>query len=167
MMNFAEVEKLVFKKQNNPHNDSRNQTNGAVGGEMYTLTLHLIVDGARYTDFVPDAEFALNNPALQVLAYLGHKPSDFDGQTLECDGDLVPVVATGRNDYSLQDRVLQEGKQKLGSCDWSPVVDIEGSNGSAGSSTDGSSDDNDGDGPDEDLTIENNPNERGLNVEVR
>jgi hypothetical protein len=97
----------------------------------------LVVETEDNVFHVPNGDFTTENPALQLLAYIGERPSTIDSYSLESDdsqldspsneglqkgGATVPVV-WGLHGPSIAQIAFGNGKSVLSESDWGPMVE--------------------------------------------
>jgi hypothetical protein len=97
----------------------------------------LIVETEDNTFHVPNGDFTTENPALQLLAYIGERPSTIDSYSLESGdsqldspsnegsqkgGATVPV-AWGLHGPSIARIAFGNGKSVLSESDWGPMIE--------------------------------------------
>lgn len=80
-------------------------------------------DGDTVQRRYADGKWTHNNQHLQLLAAIGHKPSDYDGNVLDVseEHNTVPVVYTDKpsqEGWHLSQAVFKRGKEALDAADW-------------------------------------------------
>lgn len=174
---YGEVVRLTYTKadDNDPNHPA---SAGPKANGMPVLRVHFEYGGGTHRHDVPNGDFTLGNPALQILAYLALKPSDFDGQTLEPSSHVVvPVVRDGEESYALSNTAIEMGSKALENVAWSPNLDMRndddsddtashsGGSGGGGDGGGGSSEIAEVETP-EGVEVENNEGDDGLTVNV-
>ncbi|WP_226041211.1 hypothetical protein [Natrinema sp. DC36] len=143
----------------------RDQKNGPTGAGTNVLRVTFRgPSGDIHIHDLPNGDFTLLNPTLQFLAYIGRRPSDLNGTKLEMSGVQIPVVRTGKDDYSVAKGVLEVGEERLEECVWGPLVGAETEPIEDGAAVEGGNDDNDTDSDVAEITVENDPDRRGLTI---
>lgn len=175
---YANVEHLLYTKVDDQEPNHLASIGPKANGAS-ALRVEFTYRGKTYTYDIANGDFRLDNSALQFLAYIGVKPSDFDGQSLSIDHtERVPIVRNGKDTYAIGVEALEMGADRLEDAVWFPTPDDEegeSSETAAHSGSGGGDDDDDGsptrsgeadaDVPD-DVVIENEHNERGLTIAV-
>lgn len=181
---YADIERLRFTKADD-QDPMHPASAGPKANGIPVLRVVFTYGGSTYTHDVPNGEFRLDNPALQFLAYIGRKPSDWpdNSQTLELDQHIVvPVLRDGEDSYALSNEALEMGAEALENADWFPsdlMPEGDENDESVRHSNVGGGGDDDGGSPTrgqvsaqpqtklpEGVGIENNPDERGLTIDI-
>lgn len=71
-----------------------------------------------YTHTLPNDGWSYQTPALAFLGYVEKKPTDVEGTSMDLSGKTAPVAKTPGGVYSLQQKDLVRGSQKLKEADW-------------------------------------------------
>ena len=106
MRSMGTVKRAYYAQRTLPNNPNK---------QIDALVLDVEFYGKTHELFVPDTNFTLDNPALQIMAYCSVRPS-----TLESiNGAMVPLV-TNLGTVTLHESVLSNGRQFLEAAEWGP-----------------------------------------------
>ncbi len=107
MRSMGTVKQAYYARRTPPNNPNQ---------EIHALVLNVEFYGETHELFVPNTNFTLNNPALQIMAYCSVQPS-----TLESiNGAMVPLV-TNRGMITLHESLFINGRRFLEAAEWGPV----------------------------------------------
>jgi len=83
-------------------------------------------DGETYTHSLDNREWLVSNPALQLMALNGFKPSDIEGTSMDTGGWswLLPLTYAD-DEYKLSQAALQGGVAALRKAEWFDADDGE------------------------------------------
>jgi hypothetical protein len=92
----------------------------SIGQNLTTdvLNVEFEVDGKTYTQGVPNSGWGLNTPALQSFGFIGIKPTDMDGQSMEFDRDITVGWSEQLGQYVIPNMSFAVGKRNLQKADW-------------------------------------------------
>lgn len=108
MKSMGTVRRAYYAKKPLPNNPNQ---------QINALVLDVEFFGKTHELFVPNTNFTLDNPALQVMAYCSVRPS-----TLESiDGVMVPLV-TNLGMVTLHESVFANGRRFLEAAEWGPTA---------------------------------------------
>jgi len=145
-MKMGNVERLTFLTDIVGEQQMTQPQAGPTGSGINLL--RVLFEGPRgdmHTHDLPDGEFSTQNAALQFLAAIHKKPSDFDGMRLECSTQ-IPVVRNGRDSYALDNQIIETGAERIQEVVWCPMIDYDAEDkDESGTATDGDDDDTDAD----------------------
>lgn len=163
---YADIVSLTYMKADD-QDPNHPASAGPKANGIEVLRVRFEYDGEYYVHDIPNGNFRLDNPALQFMAYIRTKPSEFDGQSYKPSGHIsVPVVRDGENSYALSNEALEVGAETLEKVVWSPDLEVRREDESDTDASQDGSDSDDDDGEDDKVEVENDPEEDGLTVHV-
>ena len=111
MRSMGTVKRGYYAQKTLPNNPSQ---------QVNALVLDVEFYGQTHELFVPNTDFTLDNPALQIMAYCSVQPS-----TLESiEGARLPLV-TNLGMVTLHESVFSNGRRFLEAAEWGPAVSRE------------------------------------------
>jgi hypothetical protein len=76
------------------------------------------VDGEEYTHPVPNVGWGYQTASLQLLGYLGVKPTDFNGGSVSVDCTVPVDWSEEHGEYLIDDKIFMQGVQALSDASW-------------------------------------------------
>jgi hypothetical protein len=76
------------------------------------------VEGEEYTHPIPNVDWGYQTASLQLIGYLGLKPSDFEGGSVDVDCTVPVDWSPEHGEYLIDDEIFMQGVQALSDTEW-------------------------------------------------
>ena len=76
------------------------------------------VDGGEYTHPIPNVDWGYQTASLQLMGYLGLKPSDFEGGSVDVDRTVPVDWSEEHGEYLIDNNIFMQGVQGLSDAEW-------------------------------------------------
>lgn len=86
--------------------------------QIDTLVVEFELDGQTHTHNLPNVDWSLKTAALQFIAFIGKKPTDFDSTSMSLRGEVPVEWSEDHQQYLISKNVLVAGAMRLKKCDW-------------------------------------------------